>query len=175
MTPHAPTLPAGAWRLRRAAAQDLAALVALQHAAYAGNRRLLGVEPIPLLADYRVVLAEREVWVLDGGAALHAALVLQPREHELLIDSIAVEPSLQGKGLGRALLDAAEARARELGCVTLRLFTGAALAHLVVWYGRHGYAVERREALSDRDIVHMAMNLRACSGQALNLQQGETR
>ena len=159
MTSHAPTLRAGKWRLRRAALDDFAALVALQHAAYARNRNLLGVQPIPLLADYRVVLTEREVWVLDGGTALRAALILQPRQHELMIDSIAVEPSIQGKGLGRALLDAAETRARELGCATLRLFTGAALAHLIAWYGRHGYAVERREALSDREIVHMAKHL----------------
>jgi GNAT superfamily N-acetyltransferase len=106
-----------------------------------------------------VVLAEREVWLLDGETALRAAVILQPRSHELLIDSIAVEPSLQGRGLGRALLAAAETRARELGCVTLWLFTGAALAHLIAWYGRHGYAVERREALSDREIVHMVKHL----------------
>jgi GNAT superfamily N-acetyltransferase len=159
MTTAAPALAAGPWTLRRAGPQDFAALVALQQAAYARNRDLLGVDPIPLLADYRVVLAEREVWLLDGQTALRAALILQPRSHELLIDSIAVEPSLQGRGLGRALLAAAKTRARELGCVRVWLFTGAALAPLIAWYGRHGYAVERREALSDREIVHMVKHL----------------
>jgi GNAT superfamily N-acetyltransferase len=159
VTPVAPTLAAGAWTLRRAGPQDVAALVALQHAAYARNRELLGVEPIPLLADYRVVLAEREVWVLDGNTGVLAALILEPRSGDLLIESIATNPSSQGKGLGRALLAAAETRAQELGCATLRLFTGAPLARLIAWYGRHGYAVERREGLSDREIVHMVKRL----------------
>jgi GNAT superfamily N-acetyltransferase len=159
VTPVAPTLAAGAWTLRRAGPQDLAALVAFQHAAYARNRELLGVEPIPLLADYRVVLAEREVWVVEGDTGLRAALIAEPRSGDLLIESIATDPSSEGKGLGRALLAAAETRAQELGCARLRLFTGAPLARLIAWYGRHGYAAERREGLSDREIVHMAKHL----------------
>jgi ribosomal protein S18 acetylase RimI-like enzyme len=137
--------------------------VALQHTAYAQNRDLLGVEPIPLLADYRVVLAEREVWVVDGDSGLRAALILEPRGGELFIESIAVEPPSQGGGLGRALVTAAETRAQQLGCATLRLFTGAPLAHLIAWYGRHGYGVERREASSDREIVHMVKHLSPCA------------
>jgi GNAT superfamily N-acetyltransferase len=160
VTPGAPTLAAGAWTLRQAGPQDFAALVALQHAAYAKNRERLGVEPIPLLADYRVVRAEREVWVLDGDTGLRAALILEPQSGCLLIESIATDPAAQGQGLGRALLAAAETRAQELGCAMLRLFTGAPLVHLIAWYARHGYSVERREALRDREIVHMVKHLR---------------
>jgi hypothetical protein len=43
--------------LRRATVDDLAAVVALQHAAYAKNRAILGVEPVPLLADYGQIFA----------------------------------------------------------------------------------------------------------------------
>jgi GNAT superfamily N-acetyltransferase len=111
----APTLAAGDWTLRRAGLQDFAALVALQRTAYARNRELLGVEPLPLLADYRAVLAEREVWVLDGGAGLRAALILEPRSGDLFIESVSTEPLSQGQGIGRALLAAAETRARQLG------------------------------------------------------------
>ena len=46
-------------------------------------------------------------------------------------------------------------RAHQLGRTVIRLYTGTPLAHLVAWYGRHGYAVERIEALSDRSITHM--------------------
>jgi hypothetical protein len=100
VTSAAPTLAAGDWTLRRAGRQDFAALVALQHAAYARNRELLGVEPIPLQADYRVVLAEREVRVLDGDAGLRAALILEPRSGELVIESIAAEPRPKARGSG---------------------------------------------------------------------------
>ena len=42
--------------LRRAGPGDLAVVTALQRAAYAKNRPLLGVEPLPLLADYDEIL-----------------------------------------------------------------------------------------------------------------------
>ena len=86
-------------------------------------------------------------------------LILEPRADDLLIWSIATDPAAQPSGLGRALLAAAEVRARELGCTVMRLYTGTPLTHLVAWYGRHGYAVERLEALSDRSITHMIKHL----------------
>jgi GNAT superfamily N-acetyltransferase len=157
----ASTLRAGAWDLRRATPQDHDRLVALQHAAYARNRVLLGVEPIPLMADYRAVLREKEVWLAEEGENLVGALVLEPRAADLTIESIATDPSRQGAGLGRALLTAAEARARALGHTIVRLYTGTVLTHLTGWYGRHGYTVERIEVLSDRSVTHMMKQLHA--------------
>jgi ribosomal protein S18 acetylase RimI-like enzyme len=146
--------------LRRATAVDLAAVIALQRAAYAKNRALLGVEPLPLLADYEAILRDREVWITDrDGKKLAGALILEPRADDLLIWSIATDPTGQGNGLGRLLLDAAEVRAGELGRRVIRLYTGTPLAHLVAWYGRHGYAVEGIEALSDRSITHMIKHI----------------
>ncbi len=155
MTGRGGGLLAGALHLRRASPGDYEPLVALQRSAYARNRELLGVEPLPLLADYRAVLAEKEVWVLDGTTGLDAALILELRSHDLLIESIATNPACQGRGIGRALLAAAEESARELGYGIVRLYTGSTLIHLVAWYERHGFAVERTEKMSDRSITHM--------------------
>ena len=47
--------------LRRANAGDLPRIKALQRAAYAENRSILGVEPLPLLADYSEILSSHEV------------------------------------------------------------------------------------------------------------------
>lgn len=120
---------------------------------------MLGVEPLPLKADYRSVLAEKEVWVADTEGGLTAALVLERREDDLLIESIATDPGRQGRGVGRALLAAAISRGRELGYTTVRLYTGSPLTHLIDWYGRHGFRIERTEALSDRSITHMIKNI----------------
>jgi ribosomal protein S18 acetylase RimI-like enzyme len=152
-------LRSGNLALRRAETADLASLVALQRAAYAKNRPLLGVEPIPLLADYGAILRDMEVWVAENDTRLVGALILEPRTDDLLIWSIAADPTTQGAGLGRTLLAAAEERARQLGRTVVRLYTGTPLSHLVAWYGRHGYAVERIEALSDRSIAHMIKHL----------------
>jgi GNAT superfamily N-acetyltransferase len=152
-------LRAGDTVLERARSEDLPALLALQQAAYARNRTLLGVEPLPLLADYADIMRDMEVWLARREKNLAGALILEPREGDLLIWSIASDPAVQGGGLGRALLVAAEERARRLGRGVVRLYTGTVLTHLVDWYGRHGYRVERIETLSDRSITHMIKRL----------------
>jgi GNAT superfamily N-acetyltransferase len=152
-------LRAGDIVLERARSEDLPGLVALQRSAYARNRTLLGVEPLPLLADYADIMRDMEVWLARKQGNLAGALILEPREGDLLIWSIASDPTAQGGGLGRALLAAAEERARRLGRGVVRLYTGTVLTHLVAWYGRHGYQVERIEVLSDRSITHMIKGL----------------
>jgi len=146
-------------KLRRATASDFDGLVALQHAAYARNRAVLGVEPIPLQSDYREVLDSKEVWLAGATGSIDAALIVEPLADHLLIWSIATDPAAQQHGLGSRLLAAAEDRAAELGLVTIRLYTGTLLAHLVAWYARHGYTTERIEQRPDRSITHMIKRL----------------
>jgi ribosomal protein S18 acetylase RimI-like enzyme len=147
--------------LRRARENDLPAIVAVQQAAYAGNRAILGVEPLPLLADYAAILASHEVWLADGRDGLAGVLILDVEPDHLLIWSIAMAPSMQGRGLGNRLLAEAEARARQLGLHRLRLYTGEPLTKNIAWYERHGFVRERIEALNDRRIVHMTKQLAA--------------
>ena len=151
--------------LRRAQDSDLAGLVTLQRMAYARNRDILGVEPIPLQADYAGILRGMEVWLAEDVGRLVGALILEPRAEDLLIWSIATDPARQSGGLGRSLLGAAEIRAKGLGRTVVRLYTGTLLTHLVAWYGRHGYEVERIEPLSDRSITHMIKHLGSRSEQ----------
>lgn len=146
--------------LERAAVRDVPALVALQQLAYAKNRPLLGVEPLPLLADYDALFASHEVWLARGAEGLAGAIVLELRPEDLLLWSIATAPAAQGTGLGHALLAAVDTRARQLGRDRVRLYTGTPLKHLIDWYRRNGYAVEQVEHLSDRSITHMVKRLR---------------
>jgi ribosomal protein S18 acetylase RimI-like enzyme len=145
--------------LRRATDADLAAIVALQHAAYDGNRALLGVEPLPLQADYAAILMSHEVWLAEGPGGLDGVLILKAEPDHLLIWSVAASPSLRGRGLGNALLAHAEARARQLRLAHLRLYTGEPLTGNIAWYERHGFVRERIEQLDDRRIVHMVKAL----------------
>ncbi len=145
--------------LRRATTSDLDRLIALQRAAYARNRPILGVEPLPLLADYVEVFGTMEIWFAEIEGQLVGALILEQHADHLLIWSIATEPALAGKGIGRELLSRADDRARELGLDTVRLYTGSKLGHLVAWYGRNGYAIERVQELPDRSITYMVKRL----------------
>ena len=145
--------------LRLATPNDLAALVALQHAAYAPNRVVLGVEPIPLQADYCEIMGSMEVWLLFDADALQGALILEPHADHLLIWSVATDPAHAHRGAGRQLLAAADARAETLGLDVIRLYTGTRLNHLVAWYGRHGYVTDHIEQRPDRSITHMSKSL----------------
>ena len=88
-------------------------------------------------------------------ALVGGALALEPSPDSLLIWSVSVDPARQNAGIGRRLLVAAEARARQLGLSAIRLYTGEKLTGNVRWYHRHGYAIERVEERPDRRIVHM--------------------
>ncbi len=93
-------LKAGDLALRRAVPGDFESVVAIQRAAYARNRDLLGVEPLPLLADYEQIFRDFEVWVTAEGP-IAGVLILEPRADDLLIWSIATDPQRQQTGLGR--------------------------------------------------------------------------
>jgi ribosomal protein S18 acetylase RimI-like enzyme len=145
--------------LRRAGAADVAAVNALQHAAYARNRTILGVEPLPLTVDYATIVTDYDVWLLEQGDGLEGVLILETRADDLMIWSVAVAPEAQGRGIGNRLLAIAEARARELGRRRVRLYTGEKLTGNIAWYERHGFARERIEDLGDRRLVHMMKRL----------------
>jgi GNAT superfamily N-acetyltransferase len=155
------TLPSGANAAppRRAQIGDVAAVAALQHAAYARNRALLGVEPMPLRVDYNEIVAQMEVWLFGPVEALCGVLALDAEPDALLIWSVASAPHAQGAGLGGLMLDFAHARARELQRAAIRLYTGEKLTSNIDWYQRRGFAIDRVEALADRRIVHMSKRL----------------
>jgi len=145
--------------LRRATRDDLPAVVALQKAAYAKNRPLLGVEPLPLLADYAQVFAAYEVYLAERDGALDGVLILEPRADDLLIWSVAVAPAAQGRGVGNRMLAFADDRARELKRSCVRLYTGQPLTFNIAWYTRHGYAHESTEDMGDRVRVNLIKHL----------------
>ncbi len=149
-------LATNGWTLRPASMDDYDAVVLLQRAAFAPNREILGVAPLPLLADYRIVLRDRDVWLaIEDYATVVGVLVLERRAGDLMIESIATAPGTQGRGLGRVMLAAAETQAQSLGYNVIRLYTGSVLTHLIEWYRRHSFTIERVETLSDRTITHM--------------------
>ena len=158
--PASPRLPPAPIRFRRATDADRAAIEALQLAAY-HRQHLLGLEPPPLRADYADIIGHMEVWLAEERDRLRGVLILDAREADLLIWSIAAAPDAQGQGLGQIMLDAAEVRAGQLGRQIIRLNTGAVQQSLIGWYGRHGYAIETIEIVDDRQLTHMIKRLAA--------------
>lgn len=145
--------------LRRARAGDAAAVADLVNRAYRHYVPRIGRPPAPMLDDYPSVIGQHEVWVGEEGGTMVAVLVLIHEKDTLLIDNIAVDPSYQGRGLGRRLMAFAESEARRQGLSSLRLITNEKMTENIALYGRLGYRETGREVLRERYVVHMRKDL----------------
>ena len=90
--------------------------------------------------------------VLDGRVVAMGALRwVSPAEAE--IKRMRVQPVLQGRGYGQALLDALHRRAARLGYSTLRLDTAVRQRAARNLYERNGYREVRRGRIGPFDCV----------------------
>lgn len=85
--------------------------------------------------------------VLQGGAVGCLRWELTPTR-ELHVRRVAVDPSLQGRGIGRALMAWAEREAAARGCAAVTLGVRTALPDNLAFYEKLGYRVtgEHRHA-----------------------------
>ncbi len=100
---------------------------------------LYGRPPMPAREDYAPRIARGEVWVAEIEAKLAAALVLERQPDYLLLYSIAIRPTYQGRGLAADLLAFADQHARELGIKEIRLYTNEKMLRNQAIYARAGY------------------------------------
>jgi GNAT superfamily N-acetyltransferase len=146
--------------IRRASSDDVGRLGALQKRAYVKYVPRIGTEPEPMAEDAAALLDGYEVWVVDGDEdVLAAALVLHQAADHLLIWSMAVDPTQQGAGLGRRLIDFAESEAHARALGEVRLYTHAAFTENRALYAHMGYVETGTERNGDGDYVHMAKTL----------------
>lgn len=129
--------------LRHATAADLPAIRAVIGAAYARYLMRMDKPPAPMLNDYAPSVEAGTTWVT--GSPITAVLTLYPRDDHLYVENIAVDPSAQGRGLGRALMEFAEQEAARRGLNRIALVTHEVMTENQAIYARLGYVeVERR-------------------------------
>ncbi|RYY41223.1 MAG: GNAT family N-acetyltransferase [Chitinophagaceae bacterium] len=68
-----------------------------------------------------------------------ACVYLEAQGPDLYLGMLSVRPHLQGTGLGKQLLRAAEEHARSLGCNAIVMTVISVRTELLQWYLRHGY------------------------------------
>src|SRR5688572_7915645 len=136
---------------RVAARSDVAGVVRLVESAYRGEASRAGwTTEADLLAGQRTDRAEIEALLDDPEACLLLALeadqlagcvlVRAQADGAAHIGLFAVSPSLQAKGLGRALLAEAERVAqKEAGAVRAKMTVIEQRPELIEWYRRRGY------------------------------------
>ena len=151
-----PTPPDSALRppeLRRATADDLPAIRAVINAAYARYLTRINKPPAPMLRDYGPSVEAGTTWVT--GSPVTAVLTLYPREDHLYVENIAVDPSAQGRGLGRALMEFAEQEAARRRLGRMALVTHETMTENQAIYARLGYAETERRTESGYRRIYM--------------------
>lgn len=146
--------------LRPAYPDDAEAVCQLVRDAYGHYIARLGKPPGPMLDDYPRRIKDGQAWVLEEGGQLAGVLVLKDAQGSaLLLDNVAVAPTLQGKGHGRVLMAFAEAEARRRGYRELRLYTNMLMTENLALYARLGFRETRRVSEKGYERVYMAKTL----------------
>ncbi len=136
--------------LRPATAADVPALAVLINNAYRGEAsRQAWTTEAHLLDGPRIdEAALHELLRAPGGGFLLAVgpggqfvggVYLLTQGPRLYLGTLAVAPAAQAHGLGRRLLEAAEAQARQQGCTHLKITVVSVRTELLAWYERRGY------------------------------------
>ena len=106
------------YSLRSAKEPDASKVATLVEAAYSHYVERIGILPRPMTDDYAQFIANQQVTVAEShGSIVVGVIVLNVDEEGFLIDNVAVDPSHYGQGLGKALLEFAEAEADARGSI----------------------------------------------------------
>jgi ribosomal protein S18 acetylase RimI-like enzyme len=146
-------------RLRAATPADVPALAALVRAAYGHYVERLGGPPRPMTDDYAEVVRTHDVTVAESGGEIAGLIVCGVGDEGFVVDNVAVAPAHQGRGVGRALLEHAEAAARRAGFDSIYLYTHELMTENQALYARIGYVEYARRAHGESRVVYMRKEL----------------
>ena len=146
-------------RIERAGEADAGEILTLQRAAYVTEAQLHGDPFLPPLVEsldqVRKMIAGSLVLKATIGTRLAGSVRARINDRTCLVGRLAVAPDLQGRGIGRALMQALEAEVigQADACV---LFTGHLSEANLRLYRRLGYGETHRERVADHlMLVHM--------------------
>jgi ribosomal protein S18 acetylase RimI-like enzyme len=147
------------YSFRPAIGADVPKVAALVNDAYCYYVERIGILPRPMIENYAEVIANRRVTIAEHHGAIVGVIVLTVDDEGFLIDNVAVDPSVRGRGLGRALLKFAEAEARRAGFDSIHLYTHEKMTENLAIYSRIGYVEYDRRSHGEFSLVYMRKHL----------------
>jgi ribosomal protein S18 acetylase RimI-like enzyme len=146
-------------RLRSAWAADVPRLTEVVQAAYGHYVERLGRPPRPMTDDYAEVIRSAAVTVAERGDDIVGLIVFRVSDEGFVVDNVAVDPTHQGSGVGRALLEHAEIAARRAGFDSIHLYTHERMTENVALYSRIGYVEYDRRLHGEACLVYLHKQL----------------
>ncbi len=124
---------------RRATENDIPGVEACLRAAYAPFAALDGMPDAA--GGVAEDLARHQMWVLDDAGRIVAVLVVSDiKDDAMHLVNLGVDPTQQGKGLGKRLILKAQELAQQGGAAALVLGTHAGMTSTVAFYQGLGFA-----------------------------------
>jgi GNAT superfamily N-acetyltransferase len=124
--------------IRMAATEDIEPLARLINAAFVVEQPFIEGERIDP-AGVRSYMEKGKFLVMEDSTGLAGCVYVELRGERGYLGLLGVEQSLQGKGLGRKLMDAAENYFRAAGCCAIDLRIISPRTPLPAFYGHLGY------------------------------------
>jgi predicted N-acetyltransferase YhbS len=136
-------------KIRIATMNDIPALNELVNGAYRGEGSKQGwTTEADLLDGIRTSenslreMMERPdavILVAEEENEMKGCVYLEKQDDALYLGMLTVRPSLQGRGLGAQLIDAAEERATQIGCKKISMTVITIREELIAYYKRKGF------------------------------------
>ena len=150
--------------VRKANLSDAGAVAACVDEAYRHYVPRIGKPPGPMLDDYGAVVREHQAFVAEHEGRIVGILVLIRGPGSILLDNVAVDPILQGKGLGKQLFVFAESEAGRQGFAHIDLYTHEPMAENIDFYKRIGYVEIERKTVKSYKHVYIRKQLEKTNG-----------
>lgn len=144
---------------RQANFKDMQHVWRIVYHAYSEYIPLLGRTPPTFQEDFDNHVALGNLWLFGLGDDIVGMVVLTPMLDHVLIQALCVDPSLQGRGVGRRLLSFAEQKTRNLGFREMRLYTNSLMSRNLRIYRKWGFKKTHVEDYGWGQRVHMRKQL----------------
>ena len=144
-------------RIVKAERTDLREILQLQHLAFQSEAKLLGNDQIPPLLQTLPELEDElrrgvVLKAVDDEGNLIGSVRGYVEENTLHIGKLIVQPALQGRGIGRKLMDAIE---QLYPHARYEIFTSSKSARNIRMYENRGYRAFKTKATAGVTIVYM--------------------
>lgn len=150
--------------IRSAGPADLAEVERVVAEAFSPYVPRIGRRPAPMDDDYAARIAAGEVEVFVDAVGIGGVLVVELDRDPSVLVTIAVADRLRGQGLGRRLVERAEAASRAAGCRTISLYTHEKMTENRAIYPRLGFVETHRAHETGFDRVFFAKPLFTLAG-----------
>jgi ribosomal protein S18 acetylase RimI-like enzyme len=156
---------------RLAKAEQLNDIRSLFLSAMAPIANRMGIDqPADAYSDLSAFLETRNLYIAQEDGVLLASAAMHEVDNCLYLDTIAVLPQHQNKGLGSRLLAEVEliAESRELPC--LRLHTPEVMHELLAYYTKRGFGETHRSLPAhERDLILRVTFEKAIAGNGFHM------